>query len=327
MDIRKLHLPDIIQWDEADASDRFGRLVVSALERGFGRTLGNSLRRVLLSSLNGAAPVSVNIEGALHEFTALPGVMQDVPDILLNVKSLDVVFESGEEEGPGSGESEAALMSIDVEGPASVTAGDLQLDEGLRIVDTSLPIADVAEGGHLRMQISVETGRGYLTVDDWLKMGRGKDIGEILLDSWFGPVRKVNYKVESARVGDRTDFDRLVMEITTNGTMTPREAVEKACGILVRHLRLITGEETPGAVPEAVAEEAVEEESEDLALDKTGLSPRLVNCLAAGGIHTLHDLTSRTGKDLLSLRNFGQASLQSLMEMLDERGLSLRDSE
>ena len=318
MDIRNLHLPDRIEWDKAEATGSFGTLVVSALERGFGRTIGNSLRRVLLSSLRGAAPVSVTIDGALHEFTALSGVVQDVPDIILSIKSLDVSLEG----------DEPALIKLDLEGPASATSADLVLDDRITLHGDPVPVVDVSEGGSISMEIVVESGRGYVTVDDWLKMGRGKEIGEILLDSWFGPVKNVDFEVESARVGDRTDFDRLIMEISTNGTITPEDAVRESCDILIRHLRLITGEDVPGEADEAAAEEEEPaEELVDMPLTEAGLPPRLVNCLAAGGIDTLSQLVSRTPRELLSLRNFGQAALKGVVECLSGHGLVLAEEE
>jgi DNA-directed RNA polymerase subunit alpha len=314
MEYRSLHLPDRVEWDEDSLTDKQGRLVVAPLERGFGRTLGNALRRVLLSSLEGAAPVSVRIEGADHEFTSLPGVYQDVPDIILNIKSLDINHTGT---GPGR-------LHLDVKGPAVVKGSDLKADSFLKVLNGSQMIAEVAQGGRLKLEIIVQRGKGYVTAEEWYDVGAGREIGDILLDSWFGPVRKVNYEVDSARVGDRTDFDKLMLEVETDGSIDPREAVSSACDILTKHFELILGGES------VAAEEEEEEESEDSdqgekPLRETGLSMRLVNSLAAAKIETLSDLASMTPSDLLSLRNFGQASLKIIQDLLEQYGLQLSE--
>ncbi|MGM0628763.1 MAG: DNA-directed RNA polymerase subunit alpha [Candidatus Fermentibacterota bacterium] len=321
MEFRRLYLPDIIEWDEDQTTDTFGRLEVTPLERGFGRTLGTALRRALLSSIEGSAPVAIKIEGVKHEFTALDGVVEDVPEIILNVKSLGIRHE-GEEPG---------TLRADVEGPAEVKAGDLEGDDFLSIANSDDPVAQVTEGGSLRMEIEVQRGKGYVTADEWRER-REEEIGTILLDSWFGPVQKVNFEVDSARVGDKTDYDKLTMEVRTDGSITPRDAMRKACEILIRHLELIV----TGRSPEEEVEEAEEAEGEemkeaeegeveveDIPLKETKLSPRLVNCLAASDVTTLPQLVSMTESDLLSVRNFGQASLKKVRDMLDSRGLTL----
>ncbi len=319
MEFRRLYLPDIIEWDEEHTTDTFGRLEVTPLERGFGRTLGTALRRVLLSSIEGSAPVAIRIEGVKHEFTGLDGVVEDVPEIILNVKSLGIRHR-GEEPG---------ILRADVQGPAEVKAGDLEGDDFLEIADADDPVAQVTEGGSLRMEIEIQRGKGYVTADEW-RESREEEIGNILLDSWFGPVQKVNFEVDSARVGDKTDYDKLTMEVRTDGSITPRDAVRKACEILIRHMELIV----TGRSPEEEAEEGEEAEemqeaeegpaeAEDIPLKETKLSPRLVNCLAASDVTSLPQLVSMTESDLLSVRNFGQASLKKVKDMLDSRGLTL----
>jgi DNA-directed RNA polymerase subunit alpha len=320
MEFRRLYLPDIIEWDEEHTTDTFGRLEVTPLERGFGRTLGTALRRVLLSSIEGSAPVAIRIEGVKHEFTALDGVVEDVPEIILNIKSLGIRHE-GEEPG---------TLRADVKGPAEVKAGDLQGDEFLEIANAGDPVAEVTKGGSLTMEIEIQRGKGYVTADEWRER-REEEIGTILLDSWFGPVQKVNFEVDSARVGDKTDYDKLTMEVRTDGSITPRDAVRKACEILIRHLELIVTGRSPEEEVEEVeaeAEEAEEAEEgevevEDIPLKETKLSPRLVNCLAASDVTSLPQLVSMTESDLLSVRNFGQASLKKVKDMLDSRGLTL----
>ncbi len=305
MEYRSLHLPDRIAWDDEETTDKRGRIVIKPLERGFGRTLGNALRRVLLSSLEGAAPVSVKIEGASHEFTTIPGVFQDVPDIILNIKSLDL-----KHEGSGS-----ARLRLDMKGPATARSADLKGDSCVEILDPDQVIAEIGPGSRLKLEITVEKGKGYVTAEEWYDAGRGKEIGEILLDSWFGPVRKVNYSVDPARVGDRTDFDSLTMDIETDGSITPRDALSRACDILVKHFGLILGEE-PGSEDHGKG-------SSITPLRDTALSPRIVNVLEAGGIETLEDLAARTSSELLSLPNLGQASLKLIVELLEQYDMEL----
>ncbi len=315
MEYRSLYLPDRIEWDEETLTATSGRMLVTPLERGFGRTLGTALRRVLLSSLEGAAPVVVRIEGASHEFTALPGVYQDVPDIILNLKTLDLRYEG----------SEPGRLVLDVKGPAAVKASHFKPDQGITILNGDQPIADVGQGSRLRMEVMVERGKGYVTAEEWHDLGRGRELGEILMDSWFGPVRKVDFEVESARVGDRTDYDKLMMDVVTDGSISPREAMDRACDILLRHFELLMGGRAPSGAGTAGDEEA-EEDFSSLPLAETGLSPRLVNNLAAGGVETLGQLASKPRSELLSIRNLGQASLKILQDLLEQYGLGLAES-
>lgn len=316
MEYRSLHLPDLIEWEEDSLTGTYGRLVITPLERGFGRTLGTALRRVLLSSLEGAAPVVARITGASHEFTPLPGVYQDVPDIILNIKSLDIRHDGT---GPGK-------LTLDVKGPAQATASDFKGDQFLHILNADHHIAEVGQGSRLHVELVVERGKGYVTAEDWHDLGRGKEIGDILLDSWFGPVRKVNFEVDSARVGDRTDYDRLVIEIQTDGSIGPREAMDCACDILLKHFEMFLGGRTvavPGEGPDS------EDEGEDfsrLSLDETAIPPRLVATLAAGGIKTLGQIASLTKAELLSVKNLGPSSLKILEELLAQYDLGLKQS-
>jgi len=313
MEYRSLHLPNQISWDEEGLTDKSGRLVIAPLERGFGRTLGTALRRVLLSSLEGAAPVTVRIDGASHEFTALTGVYQDVPDIILNLKSIDI-----RHVGTGGG-----MLVLDMKGPAVARASDLRGDSFLHVLNGDQVIAEVGQGSRLKLELTVERGKGYVTAEDWHDLGRGKEIGEILLDSWFGPVRKVFFEVESARVGDRTDFDKLILEVHTDGSIGPREAVDSACDILLRHFELLLGGRS--VAPPAAAEEDEVDDNTQIPLKDTALPPRLVNTLAAGGVETLGPLAARTTSDLLAFRNLGQASLRILVDTLEQYGLQLSE--
>jgi len=313
MEYRSLHLPDRIEWDEEGLTDKSGRLVVTPLERGFGRTLGNALRRVLLSSLEGAAPVSVRIDGADHEFTSLQGVYQDVPDIILNIKSLDIKH-SGT--GPGT-------LRLDVKGPAVIHGKDLKGDAFLQILNPGQVIAEIGQGSKLKLEITVERGKGYVTAEDWYDVGRGREIGDILLDSWFGPVRKVNCEIDSARVGDRTDYDKLMMEIETDGSIPPQEALSIACDILMKHFELILGGKAAVEAEAAIEEEEEDQAFKDMPLRESGMPMRLVNSLAAAGVETLAELAAKTPEEVLSMRNFGQASLTIIQDLLGQYGLCL----
>ncbi len=317
MEFKSLYLPDIISWDEDTGTDRYGRLVISPLERGFGRTLGNALRRVMLSSLEGAAPVSVRIKGVAHEFSSIQGVIQDVPDIILNIKLLNIRFD-----GEGTG-----ILTLKASKPGVITGADMKGSDDLRIANPDQVIAELSEKTSLDIEISVERGKGYMTSDEWRESGRGSEPGTILLDSWFGPVRKINFEVESARVGDKTDFDKLILEITTDGSISPVEAVEVSCEILLRHFKMVLDGEVEVEEPAEESSDDVEDTFEDKNLRDTDLSPRLVNCMASGGISTLSDLTSRTRNDLLSLRNFGSASLKTVEDVLAVYGLTLGTEE
>ncbi len=330
MEFMKLHLPDIISWDDESLTEKYGRMTVTALERGFGRTLGTALRRVMLSSLEGAAPVSVSIKGAEHEFSILSGVLEDVPDIILNVKSLAVRY-SGDE---------TVCFTLKVDKPGVYTAESFVCDEGVTIANPDQVIAEITEdNGELDITVDVERGKGFVTQDEWYNNSKGREIGTILVDSWFCPVKKVNFEVESARVGDRTDFDRLNMEVTTDGSISPKDAIENATKILMKHFEMILGigieepvqEEEFVEVDVAVEEEASEETAavvnepatEDVDLADTDLSKRYVKILSAGGIATINQLAAKTANELLELRNFGAASLDVVRKLLEAHGRSL----
>lgn len=330
MEFMKLHLPSIIEWDKDTLTDVYGRMTVTALERGFGRTLGTALRRVMLSSLEGAAPVSVSIKGAEHEFSVLNGVLEDVPDIILNVKSLAVRY-SGDE---------TVSLTLKADKPGIYTAASLECDENVTITNPDQVIAEITEdGGELDIIVDVGRGKGFVTQDEWYNFGKGREIGTILVDSWFCPVRKVNFEVESARVGDRTDYDRLIIEVTTDGSISPADAIETATKILTRHFEMILGigleepvnqEDITEDQGDTVDEEVKDDSSviddtpvlEDVDLADTDLSKRYVKILSAGGIATIDQLAAKTADELLELRNFGAASLDVVTELLESHGRS-----
>lgn len=335
MEYMKLHLPDIVKWDRETLTGNYGRMTITALERGFGRTLGNALRRVMLSSLEGAAPVSVTIKGAEHEFSVLNGVLEDVPDIILNIKSLAVDFQ-GEETGH---------LRLRATEPGVYTAGSFHTEDGITIANGDQVIAEITEEtGELDIVVSIERGKGFITQDEWYNHGRGREIGEILVDSWFCPVRKVNFEVESARVGDRTDYDKLIMEVSTDGSITPETAVENATRILMKHFELILGitiededqeeetvlevmsrQETEEETPEPAPQDTEESFPDDIDLADTELSKRYLKILSAGGINTINELAEKKAEELLALRNFGTASLDVVKDILEAHGRSLAE--
>lgn len=324
MEFMKLYLPDRIQWDQDSLTETTGRLMISPLERGFGRTLGNAVRRVMLSSLEGAAPVSVTIKGASHEFSALPGIRQDASDIVLNVKSLSIRHDG----------EEPLTLRLKADKPGVYTAASLVGDPLLTVTNPDQEIAEITGKGVLDLVIVVEKGKGFVTVDEWFNSGRGQDIGNILVDSWFCPVKTVNYTVESARVGDRTDYDCLYIDITTDGSLTPAEAVSKTCSILVKHFSMIM-EGTPGEEPEDSPQEkaapagktgvragswdSVPIDDEDFQMDR-----KYVNILKSAGIETVGGLTAMTADQLKAFNGVGDKTLQVINEKLALKGLKLR---
>ncbi len=311
MEFKSLYLPDIVKWDVESLTDEYGKLEVTPLETGFGRTLGNALRRVLLSSLEGSAPVSLAIKGVKHEFTTISHVMEDVPEIVLNVKSL-VIRHDGDRPG---------TLTLKASKEGTYTAGNLTGDSFLEVMNPDQELATLSKGGKLAMEITVERGKGYIPVAEWVNYGRDDTDGIILLDAWFCPVSKVNFTVQSARVGDRTDYDHLIMEVHTNGSISPKDAVDTACEILIKHFQLVLSgiEQIEEPEPALISDTTT---TEDTPIEETGLPTRVVNILKAGGVSTLTELTSMTDKELLDISGFGGSSLQIVADMLVEKGLS-----
>ena len=307
-----------IECEEMSADRKYGRFVVEPLERGYGVTIGNSLRRVLLSSLPGAAVTRVRIEGALHEFTALPGVLEDVSEIILNLKSLVLKMHS-----PGS-----KLGRIEARGPGEVTAKDIAVDPDVEIIDPNVHIATLDEDASLYMEMTIEDGRGYVTAE--ANKIPGQDIGTIPLDAKFTPVTRVNYKVQDTRVGQRTDYDKLTLEIWTDGSMSPDEALETAAGILIDHLKLFAG--LTERVTGTAEVEGPEVKSElqrilETPIEELELSARSFNCLRRAGIQTVGDLVEKTEEELSKVRNMGKKSLEEVKTKLAELGLALKVEE
>lgn len=306
------------QVSVVDISENLARVNVEPLERGYGDTLGNSMRRVLLSSLEGVAVEAISIDGVQHEFSTVDGVYEDVTDIVLNVKGL--VFHAN-----GSGETAEASISID--GPCTVTGGDFKIPAEFELINKDHVICTLGEGGHLAMRMRIGVGRGYVSGDD---NERDEDpIGVIHVDSLYSPVRRCAKTVEPCRVGQHTNYDRLILEIETNGSISPRDAVIEAADIINQHMAafmdLAEDEEEP---QEDVSIFSNEEEEENTELDKQiedlDLSVRSYNCLKRAGIHNVRQLVEFSENDLLNIRNFGVKSIEEVRDKLEDAGLGLK---
>ena len=309
-----------IEIAEIREDNRYGKFICEPLERGYGTTFGNSLRRMLLSSLEGAAITSIRIDGVLHEFSTIPGVRDDVTNIVLNLKELCLKMTG----------NEPRIIRIDVEGEKEVTAADIICDADIEILNPDLHIATVNEDGKLKIEMTVERGRGYVPAD---KNKKPDDtIGVIPIDSIFSPVKRVNYTVQDTRVGNVTDYDRLILEVWTDGSLRPEEAVSKAAGILVMHLKLF--QNMDGLPEEEEEEEATfpEEEEDDsskvldMTIEDLDLSVRSFNCLKRANINTVADLAEKTEDDMMKVRNLGRKSLEEVKKKLEELGLTLKQN-
>lgn len=306
--------PKRLEVDQESLTPTYGRFTAQPFERGFATTIGNALRRCLLSSIEGAAITAINIEGVLHEFSSIPGVQEDVTDIILNLKQIPIRLHS----------DDAKVLSIDVQGPGNVNAGQMSEDPQVEIHDPNVHVATLNEEGHLKLQAQVKRGRGYVSADRNFDESMG--IGWIPLDSAHSPVRRVNYRVEAARLGQTTDYERLILEVWTNGTISPEEAVSLAAMLLKDHLGIFIQTE------ESLRHDGSDLGREELAgldallaknIDELDLSVRSANSLKNANIHTLRDLVRRTEKDMLETKNFGKKSLEEVQEVLDKLGLSL----
>jgi DNA-directed RNA polymerase subunit alpha len=313
----EFQVPRIVH-EESD--ENRGVFVIEPLDRGFGYTFGNSLRRVLLSSLEGAAVTAVKIEGVAHEFTTLPGVREDVTDIILNLKNLICRL---------YGESPEIEVHISQKGPKTVTAADIEGPADLEILNPDLEIANLSDRSKLEMTLTVGRGRGYVPAE--LNRGPETTIGVIPIDSIFSPVRRVAYEVEAARVGQRTDYDKLRLDVTTDGSIEPREAIAGAAETLIRQLAIFTdidriegfGEPTMDETAEATVSHGME----NFPIEELELGVRSYNCLKRVGIETIGDLTSKTENELAAIPNFGRKSIEEVRETLAAHGLTLRGEE
>ncbi|HTZ04586.1 MAG TPA: DNA-directed RNA polymerase subunit alpha [Gaiellaceae bacterium] len=309
-------IPKIVH-EEAD--EHQGVFVIEPLDRGFGHTFGNSLRRVLLSSLEGAAVTSVKVEGTAHEFTTLPGVREDITDIVLNLKNLISRLH---------GDSPEVEVHIARKGPGVVTAADIEAPAELEILNPELEIANLSDRGRLELTLTIGRGRGYVPAE--LNRGPQHTIGVIPIDSIFSPVRRVAYAVESARVGQRTDYDKLSIDITTDGSVEPKDALAEAAEILIRQLSIFTDidkivprDDVP-SIPDGVGPEGLPDERAKFPIEELELGVRSYNCLKRVGIETIGDLVMKTENELAAIPNFGKKSIEEVKETLAQQGLTLR---
>lgn len=311
----------VIQIEELSQDKRFGRFVVEPLERGYGTTLGNSLRRIMLSSLPGAAVSQVKIDGVLHEFNPIPGVKEDVSEIIMNLKALAIRNNSETDEPKNA--------YIEFEGEGVVTAADIQVDPDIEIMNPDQVIAtlDGTAGSKLNMEMTITRGRGYVSADK----GKLEDqpIGVIAVDSIYTPVDRVNMNVENTRVGQQTDFDKLTLDVWTRGTLSPEEAVSLAAKVLSEHLKLFVDLTETAKSVEVMIEPKDDgmEKALEMNIDELELSVRSYNCLKRAGINTVEELCNKTSDDMMKVRNLGRKSLEEVLAKLKDLGLSLRPAE
>ncbi len=319
---RNFELPTAVELDKETDTDTYGRFVIEPFERGFGHSVGNGLRRVLLSSIEGASITSVKIEGVLHEFTSIPGVLEDVADIILNLKMVLVRITSGRE----------VTMHIDVKKQGALTAGDIQTDASATIINPDQHIASLTEETELKMELTASIGRGYVTAEE--NEDEEKEIGVIYIDSNFSPVKRVRYSIEDTRVGKITNYDKLTLEVWTDGTVSPEDALVEGSKIYRKHLNpfvLYDRMSRDIPVPEKTETEAEEEEKKQSKLyeclsqpiDDLDLSVRARNCLDSISLVTVADLVANSESDLMKLRNFGKTSLKEIKKKLSDLGLTL----
>lgn len=306
-----------IETEELSADGSYGRFVVEPLERGYGTTLGNSLRRVLLSSLPGVAATAVKFDGVVHEFSTIDGVKEDVTEIVLNLKGLTAKIHG---DGP-------KVVYIEAEGPGEVTAADIKADSEVEILNPDMHIATLSENARFFMELTLDKGRGYVPAD------RNKQdintIGVIPMDSIYTPVNKVNYTVDNTRVGQITDFDKLSLEVWTNGTISAEDAVSLAAKIITEHLNLFVNLSAEGAGADIMVEkgDSGKEKVLEMTIEELDLSVRSFNCLKRAGINTVEDLINKTEDDMMKVRNLGRKSLEEVINKLASLGFTLRKEE
>ena len=306
-----------IEIEEISEDKKYGRFVCQPLERGYGTTLGNSLRRIMLSSLPGVAVSQVKIDGVVHEFSAIPGVKEDVTEIIMNIKNLAIKNNSDS--------TEPKIAYIEYEGEGVVTAGDIHVDSDLEILNPELVIATLSGGSDCRlyMELTITSGRGYISAEK--NKNDDLPIGVIPIDSIYTPIERVNLTVENTRVGQVTDFDKLTLDVFTNGTLEPDEALSLAAKVLSEHLKsfIDLSEKAKSAEVIVVKENDEKEKILDMNIDELELSVRSYNCLKRAGINTVEELTNKTSEDMMKVRNLGRKSLEEVLAKLKELGLSL----
>ena len=305
-------LPAQVQPEEEGHSANFARFLAQPFERGWGTTMGNTLRRALLSSIPSAAITAVKIEGADHEFSAVPGVVEDVTDIILNLKRIPLKTHS----------QEPTFLTLEAKGPGEVTAGQFAGSSQVEVIDPDVHVATLSAGGKLKMSVRVAAGRGYVPAEE--NQTEDLDVGFIPVDSAYSPVRKANFRVEMARLGRMTNYERLVLEVWTNGTITPEEALSQAAQLVQGHMDIyasLAEVEEPVLPPETEAEPEKEDSILDESIETLELSIRSMNCLKNANIRTLRDLVSRSEKEMVEIRNFGEKSLKEVRSKLEVMGL------
>lgn len=306
-----------IECLEVDDNNNYAKFVCEPLERGYGVTIGNSLRRILLSSLTGCALTSVKIEGVLHEFSSIPNVVEDVPEIIVNLKNVRLKFTENEEK----------VMRINFKGEGEVTAGDIITDGTVEILNPDLHIATVAEGGQLIMELTADMGRGYSHSEKNKKPNQ--DISVLPIDSIYTPVKKVNYQVKNTRVGQMVDYDKLIIEVWTDGSLKAHEALSLAAKVMTGHLELFIdlSEATKNTQVMIEKEESKKEKVLETSIEELELSVRSFNCLKRAGISTVEDLTNRSENDMMKVRNLGKKSLDEVIAKLHSLGLNFRQED
>ena len=306
-----------IECLEVDDNNNYAKFVCEPLERGYGVTIGNSLRRILLSSLTGCALTSVKIEGVLHEFSSIPNVVEDVPEIIVNLKNVRLKFTENEEK----------VMRINFKGEGEVTAGDIITDGTVEILNPDLHIATVAEGGQLIMELTADMGRGYSPSEKNKKPNQ--DISVLPIDSIYTPVKKVNYQVKNTRVGQMVDYDKLIIEVWTDGSLKAHEALSLAAKVMTGHLELFIdlSEATKNTQVMIEKEESKKEKVLETSIEELELSVRSFNCLKRAGISTVEDLTNRSENDMMKVRNLGKKSLDEEIAKLHSLGLNFRQED
>ena len=304
---------------KVEETDNYGKFVVEPLERGYGTTLGNSLRRVLIASLPGSAITTMQIDGVLHEFSTVKGVTEDVTQIILNLKKVSLKINSEDQKD----------LELDVKGPAKVTAGDIQGDSEVSVLNPDLHIATVADGAELHIKMTADKGRGYLSANDNKARMEDLAIGVLPIDSIYTPIERVNYTVVNARVGQRSDFDKLTLDVWTDGSITPTEAVSLGAKILTEHLAMFVNltETAQNAQVMVEKEETHKEKTLEMTIEELDLSVRSYNCLKRAGINTVKELTDRTVSDMMKVRNLGQKSLEEIKLKLNDLGVSFRQDD
>ncbi len=312
----EIEKPEITTIEVSD-DEKFGKIVIEPLERGYGTTLGNSLRRILLSSLPGAAVKSVQIDGVLHEFATIDGVVEDVPAIILNLKLLALKIDSEDDK----------VLELNVVGPKTITAADIIHDNEVQILNPELEICTLADGAELKMLLNASNGRGYVRSEN--NKTEDMPVGVLPVDSIYTPIKKVNYQVENTRIGQQNIYDKLTMDIWTNGSISPEKSLSLAAKILSEHLNIFVNltEEAREAEIMVEKEESEKEKVLVMTIEELDLSVRSYNCLKRAGINTIQELTDKTEAEMMKVRNLGRKSLAEVKGKLSDLGLSLKDEE